>query len=119
LFESNTPEGFGKVGEEAVVDTILKLTIDSGGLIVGPLGTSSPNGTNYNFTNDQLQALTVALARLHGAMTDDELLEIELPQAIQKWERVSLELSPDKKALHKNLVIAYPKELAPCNVLSH
>jgi hypothetical protein len=52
-------------------------------------------------------------------MTDDELLQIELPQAIQKWERVSLELSADKKALHKYLVIAYPKELAPCNVLSH
>jgi hypothetical protein len=119
LFESSTPEGFGKVGEEAVVETVTKLTIDSGGLIIGPLGTSSPNGTNYNMTNDQLKGLTVALDRLHGAMTDDQLLEIELPQAIQKWERVSLELSPDRKALHKNFVIAYPKELAPCSVLSH
>jgi len=119
LFESKTPEGSAKDGEEAIIETIIKLTIDSGGLIIGPLGTSSPNGTDYDIPNDQFKALTVALARLHGAMTDDELLEIELPQAIQKWERVSLELSTDKKALHKNFVIAYPKELAPCSVLSH
>jgi hypothetical protein len=112
--ESNRP-----AGEEVSLESMTKLTIDSGGMIIGPWGTSSPNGTNYDMTNDQLKALTVALARVHGAMTDDELLEIELPQAIQKWERVSLELSADKKALRKNLVIAYPKELAPCNVLSH
>ena len=118
LFESST-EGFGKVGEEASIEAMTKLTIDSGGLIIGPLGRNSPNGTKYDITNDQHKALTVALASVHGAMTDDELLQIELPQAIQKWERVSLELSADKKALHKYLVIAYPKELAPCNVLSH
>lgn len=52
-------------------------------------------------------------------MTDDELPEIEVPQAIPKWERVSLELSADKKALHKDFAIAYPKDLAPCNALSH
>jgi hypothetical protein len=120
LFEFIAPtESNRSPGEEVSLESITKLTIDSGGMIIGPWGTSSPNGTNYDMTNDQLKALTVALARVHGAVTDDELLEIELPQVIQKWERVSLELSPDKKALHKNFVLAYPKELAPCSDLSH
>ena len=120
LFEFIAPTGSNRpAGEEVSLESITKLTIDSGGMIIGPWGTSSPNGTNYDMTNDQLKALTVALARVHGAMTDDELLEIELPQAIQKWERVSLELAPDKKALHKNFAIAYLKDIAPCNVLSH
>jgi hypothetical protein len=57
LFESKTVEGSAKNGEEGIIDTIVKLTIDSGGIIIGPWGTSSPNGTNYDMTNDQLRAL--------------------------------------------------------------
>lgn len=113
--------GFGnRVPEEGdSIETITSLASDSGGLVVSPVGARSPNGTNYNVTNDQFKTLSVALTRLYVAITNDELLEIELPQTIQKWERLSLELSPERKNLHKDLRIAYPKELAPCSALSH
>jgi hypothetical protein len=109
---SNRPAGEG-------LESIMKLSIESGGLISGPWGKSSRNGTNYNLTNDERKALSFAVTHLYGAMTNNDLLEIELPQTIQKGERLSIELSADKKALYKNLVIAYPRELAPCNPLSH
>ena len=101
------------------IETITSLAIDSGGLVVGPVGALSPNGTNYNLTADQLKTLDVALTRMYTAMRFDELLEIELPQTIQKWEKLSLELSSEKKKLSKDLTITYPKELAPCSALSH
>jgi hypothetical protein len=120
LFEFMAPTVSNRpAGEEVSLESIIKLSIESGGLISGPWGKSSPNGTNYNVTKDERKALSFAVTRLYGAMTNNDLLQIELPQTIQKWERLSIELSADKKALYKNLVIAYPRELAPCNPLSH
>jgi hypothetical protein len=120
LFEFIAPTVSNRpVGEEVSLESIIKLSIESGGLISGPWGKSSPNGTNYNVTKDERKALSFAVTHLYGAMTNNDLLEIELPEAIQKWESLSIELSADKKAPYKNLVIAYPRKLAPCNPLSH
>jgi hypothetical protein len=116
LLASGAPKGLRNQTSEQLesVAAITNLSIDSGGWVVGPLGIRSANGSGYNLTSEQVKDLGPVLSRFYTMMTNNELMEIELPQAAQKWEKLSLEFSPDKKKLYKDFSLAYPRELAPC-----
>jgi hypothetical protein len=57
------------------------------------LGIRSPNGSGCSLTSEQVKDLGAVLSRFYTVMTNNELMEIELPQTDQKWEKLSLEFS--------------------------
>jgi hypothetical protein len=121
LLASGAPKGLRNQTSEQLesVAAITNLSIDSGGWVVGPFGIRTPNGSGYSLTSEQVKDLGAVLSRFYTIVTNNELMEIELPQTDQKWERLSLEFSLEKKKLYKNFKITYPKELASCGALPH
>jgi hypothetical protein len=101
--------------ESESAEGLLDLVDDSGGLIVGPLGLGN---SGYNLAESQRRVLAARLFLMYRGMTANDLVDIELPQSVDKWRKWSLELSPKIKKLYKDLWIAYPHELAPCSALS-
>jgi hypothetical protein len=92
---------------------------ESGGLIVGPLGLAPSGSVSYDLTEVERRAIATQLSLMYLGMTDNDLIEIELPQSVDKWRKWSLELSPATQKLYKDLWVAYPQELAPCSALQH
>jgi len=96
-----------------------ELAADSGGLVLGPLGKGSLSGGRYDLTEDERRAIAIALDGLYLAMTNNDVVTIELPRAANKWSSWSLDASPEQKAAHKDWLVVYPRELAPCADSSH
>jgi hypothetical protein len=91
------------------------LVTGSGGLLVGPVAHRGYLGSRMSLlSKDEEAELGIFLGRLYMGITNNDLLEIELPQTTQKRETLSLEFSPDKKKLYKDFRLAYPRELATC-----
>ena len=107
------------VEEENVVREVSGLAVATGGLILLPIGNGPLGKANYELSPEQQHALEIKLDSLYLAMTRNDLIGIELPQAVDKWTSWSLELSPEERQTQKEWTIAYPQELAPCSALSH
>lgn len=88
------------------------LATESGGLVLGPLGLDR---SGYDVPEPQRRAIANQLSLMYLGMTDNDVIEIELPQSADKWRKWSLELSPATKKLYKDLLIVYPQQLSPCN----
>lgn len=87
----------------------------TGGFVLGPLGVTPLGRVRYDLTQNELRGIATGLDGLYMAMTRNDLVEIELPPSGDKWSKWLLELSPEKKALHKDWLVVYPRELAPCS----
>lgn len=106
------PESRISPQEAASARDLADLAAESGGLVLGPLGL---NRSGYDLPEPQRRALANQLSLMYLGMTDNNLIEIELPQSADKWRKWSLELSPATKKLYKDLLIVYPQQLSPCN----
>jgi von Willebrand factor type A domain len=98
---------------------LMELASESGGLIVGPLGLAPSGSVSYDLAEVERRAIATQLSLLYLGMTNNDLVDIELPQAVDKWRKWTLELSPASKKLYKDLWVTYPQELAPCSALPH
>jgi hypothetical protein len=96
---------------ESVKD-LADLATESGGLVLGPLGLER---SGYDLPEPRRRAVANQLSLMYLGMTDNDLIEIELPQSVDKWRKWSLALSPATKKLYKDLWIDYPQHLFPCN----
>jgi hypothetical protein len=100
-----------------------ELAVDSGGLVLAAPGVTVPGSfarqasVSYDLTQEQLKLLSFGLAQLYIGMTRNDLLEVELPQTVDKTSAWSLQFSPASRKIHKDLIITYPNELAPCSAL--
>jgi len=110
LLSSERPMQDEQFGQTEVAD----LAEASGGLVLGPLGGQPFGRPSYNPTKDELRGVAIGLNELYSVMTRNDLIEIELPQTLKKWSKWSLGVSSEQKALHKNWLVVYPQELAPC-----
>jgi len=95
---------------------VRELAYESGGLIMGSLGLATSGSVSYDLAEVKRRAVATQLSLMYLGMTDNDLIEIELPQSVDKWRKWFLELSPATKKLYKDLWIAYPQQLSPCNV---
>lgn len=102
--------------EQSGPSQVAGLAADTGGFVLGPLGANAFGRVSYNLRKDELRGIAMGLDGLYMAMTRDDLIEVELPRTLKKWSKWSLEFSSEKKAAHKDWLIVYPRELAPCNV---
>jgi hypothetical protein len=98
--------------DAASAKDLIDLATESGGLVLGPLGLER---SGYDLPEPWRRALANQLSLMYLGMTDNDLIEIELPQSVDKRRKWSLELSPATKKLDKDLWIAYPQQLFPCN----
>ena len=98
--------------DAASAKDLTDLATESGGLVLGPLGLER---SGYDLPEPWRRALANQLSLMYLGMTDNDLIEIELPQSVDKRRKWSLELSPATKKLDKDLWIAYPQRLFPCN----
>lgn len=95
------------------------LTAATGGFVLGPLGNAIPGRVNYNLSKDQLSGVAMGLDGLYLAMTRNDLVEIELPQSVNKWSKWSLQFPADVRKTHKDWLVIYPQSLAPCSAPAH
>jgi len=91
----------------------------TGGLVLGPLGGQPFGRVSYKLTKDELHGIAMRLDELYFVMTRNDLIDIELPQTVKKWSRWLLQISPQQKAMHKDWLVLYPGELAPCSGIPH
>jgi len=113
------PDGRVSPSESMGATDVMELASESGGLIVGPLGLAPSGSVSYDLAEVERRAIATQLSLMYLGMTNNDLVDIELPQPVDKWRKWTLELSPASKKLYKDLWIAYPQELAPCGALHH
>lgn len=102
--------------EQTGPSELADLAADTGGFVLGPLGASPFGKVSYDLTKNEARGIATGLDGLHMAMTRNDLLDVEFPPAANKWSSWSLSLSPREKATHKDWLLVYPRELAPCHV---
>ncbi|MGB8472600.1 MAG: vWA domain-containing protein [Candidatus Acidiferrum sp.] len=95
------------------------LAAASGGLVLGPLGMNRFGKASYNLSKDDFGAIATSLGDLYMVMSRNDLVEIELPQTVNKWSSWRLEFSRGDSAYHKDLLLVYPGDLAPCGADPH
>jgi hypothetical protein len=91
------------------------LAAATGGFVLGPLGAGAFGRVSYNLSKDQWRGVAIGLDGLYMAMTRNDLIEIELPQTLNKWSRWSLQFTHDLRKTHKDWLVVYPSELTPCS----
>jgi hypothetical protein len=111
--------GWSRRSEESDPKESSDLAVASGGLVLGRLGLGPFRKERYNLTGNQRSSTEAALNSMYLGMTRNDLVEIELPHAVDNWTKWSLELSPQQKKAHKDRFVIYPQELAPCSALPH
>jgi hypothetical protein len=111
--------GWSRRSEESDPQESADLAAASGGLVLGRLGVGPFRKEFYNLKGKQRDSTETALNSMYMGMTRNDLVEIELPQALDNWTKWSLELSPQQKKVHKDWFVIYPHELAPCSALPH
>lgn len=110
LLTSNRP----MPDEQTGLIEVAELAKATGGLVLGPVGGQPFGKVSYGLTKDELRGIAIRLDELYLAMTTNDTIEIELPQIVKKWSKWSLEISSEKKSAHKDWLVAYPQEVAPC-----
>lgn len=90
------------------------LAADTGGFVLGPLGVSPLGKVSYELTEKERQGIAIGLDGLYMAMIRNDLVAVDFPLTVKKWSKWSLTLSPREKASHKDWLLIYPRELAPC-----
>jgi hypothetical protein len=118
LLGSDEP-GFGPPEELSGPQDAAALAAASGGLVLGPLGMNRFGKASYDLTKDDFAAIAISLDDLYMTMTRNGLIEIELPQSLDKWSHWRLEFSRGDNAYHKDLLLVYPGDLAPCGANPH
>ena len=111
--------GWSRQSEESDPRESSELAVASGGLVLGRMGVGPFRKERYNLNEKQRGSTEAALNSMYLGMTRNDLIEIELPQAVDNWTKWSLELSPQQKKAHKERLVVYPQELAPCSALPH
>lgn len=100
--------------EQSGLIEVAELAKATGGLVLGPVGGQPFGRVSYGLTKNELRGIALRLDELYLAMTANDLMEIELPQIVKKWEKWSLDVSSSQKSAHKDWLVAYPQEVAPC-----
>ena len=113
------PESLISPQESMGAKDLTDLVMESGGLLVGPLGKTHTGYVSYDLPEDQRRALATQLSLMYLGMTNNDVIEIELPRPVDKLREWTLELSPATKKVYKDLWIAYPQQLTPCNARSN
>ncbi len=109
------PESLSSPQESMGAKDLSDLVMESGGLLVCPLGRTHTGYLSYDLAEDQRRALATQLSLMYLGMTNNDVIEIELPRPVDKLREWTLELFPATKKLYNDLWIAYPQQLAPCN----
>lgn len=110
LLTSNRP----MPDEQTGLIEVAELAKATGGLVLGPVGGQPVGRVSYSLTKDELRGIAIRLDELYLAMTTNDTMEIQLPQIVKKWSKWSLEISSGQKSAHKDWLVAYPQEVAPC-----
>jgi hypothetical protein len=100
--------------EQSGLIEVAELAKDSGGLVLGPVGGQPFGRVSNGLTKDELRRIAIRLDELYLVMTTNDLMGIELPQSVKKWSKWTLEISKEQKSAHKDWLLAYPQEVAPC-----
>jgi hypothetical protein len=95
------------------------LAADTGGFVLGPLGVSPLGKVSYDLTEKERHGIAIGLDGLYMAMIRNDLVAVDFPLTVNKWSKWSLSLSPEEKASHKDWLLIYPRELAPCPALAN
>jgi hypothetical protein len=91
----------------------------SGGLVFGRFGSGPFRKVIYNLKAGEGKTTGNLLASMYAGMSRNDVIEIELPEPVNDWKKWTLELSSDRKKSHKDWLVVYPQELAPCSALAH
>lgn len=110
LLTSNRP----MPDEQTGLIEVAELAKATGGLVLGPVGGQPVGRVSYSLTKDELRGIAIRLDELYLAMTTNDTMEIQLPQIVKKWSKWSLEISSGQKSAHKDWLVAYPQQVAPC-----
>jgi len=111
--------GWSRQSEESDPKESAEFAVASGGLVLGRLGVGPFRKERYTLTGNQRANTEASLNSMYLGMTRNDLIEIQLPQAVDNWAKWSLDLSPPQKRAHKDRFVVYPQELAPCSALPH
>jgi hypothetical protein len=117
LFAASDP---GRHSPEEItgLEQLSKLIRSAGGIILGPVGSRySPLGkTDYTFNTIDRNKLDAALNQLYLDMLTNYRVEVEFLQPQDKWREWKLELAQPTRLKLKNIQLAYPHSLAPCEL---
>jgi hypothetical protein len=91
-----------------------ELAAATGGFVLGPLGVSPLGQVSYDLTEKERHGIAIGLDGLYMAMTRNDLVAVDFPLTVNRWSKWSLSLSPEEKTGHKDWLLVYPRELAPC-----
>lgn len=97
---------------------LVRLSSASGGLVFGRFGVGPFRKVIYGLRAGEGQATGNRLASMYAGMTRNDLIEVELPEPVNDWKKWSLDLSSDRKKVHKDWFVLYPQELASCSAPS-
>jgi hypothetical protein len=114
LVASAGPETHLPENEAGPLDAT-NLAGDTGGFLLGPVGANRFGTANYNLERSSLLGLKAGLDGLYLAMSRSDVVEVELPVPLKRWSRWTLEFSATERAAHKDLLVVYPRALAPCS----
>jgi von Willebrand factor type A domain-containing protein len=94
------------------------LVKSSGGMTFDPFAPDPLGRVNYQLSEEDRRILGSELSRLYQAMVSNDLLDVELPNLVEKWSRWKLTFSAEKARLYRDAAIEYPQELVPCKEMA-
>lgn len=101
-------------GEKKGLKEIEKLTYETGGGYFGPIGMDSHGHMLPSLTDEDLAVTTKRLDTFHQALTQNYRMEADFGTSVDKPREWKLRVVDGAGAERKELRVAYPSELMPC-----